>query len=94
MALEWFREKKKPSSLILEYGISGNLSQYMTMLFNPATPNLMEFNKVSIPETAALMEALGDELDAKMDKHSMNILQLMEAIAITCVARLHRPVQM
>ncbi len=68
-----------------ENGVSIELANYMTMLFDPAAPNLLQFHKDNNnAEVVALYEKLEEELDAKLQDMDTDLLGLMEKIAVKC----------
>ncbi len=66
-----------------ENGVSTELANYITLVFDPAATNLLQFHKDNNnAEVVALYEKLEEELDAKLEDMDTDLLGLMEKIAV------------
>ncbi len=63
-------------------GVSKDLANYLTLTFDPAATNMMKFHEETDPAFITYVEGLATELDAKLAEKDMNVIQLMEEIAV------------
>ncbi len=67
----------------IEQGISTDMANYLTMVFDPAAPNLVSYLRIRQPEVVQILQELDLELEGIMVNKSMNFIALLESIAVT-----------
>lgn len=63
-------------------GMSNNLANYMTMALDPNVAHLVKFMNKNVPAYAQLLDQLQEELDIKLIKSKLSIVDLFHKVAI------------
>ncbi len=62
--------------------MSNDLANYITMAFDPAVSNLVLYQRQFNPDFVEGLIDLEEELDEVLEENGMDILELMEAMAV------------
>ena len=68
--------------LPLENGISNEMANYMTMVFDPMAPSVLAAKTEQEPGYADRLDDLSTELDRILSSRNMTFLELMNAVAV------------
>ena len=65
-----------------ENGISNEMANYMTMVFDPMAPGVLAAKAEQDPSYADRLDDLSTELDRILSSKNMTFLELMNAVAV------------
>ena len=68
--------------LLPENGISNEMANYMTMVFDPMAPSVLAAKTELEPGYADRLDDLSTELDRILSTKNMTFLELMNAVAV------------
>ncbi len=58
------------------------MANYLTMSFDPALPNLLQYHKTTKPDFLNTLDALETELEGLLQDNDVDVIGLMELIAV------------